>query len=337
MPVTCPLPLPLLQPSSQRGAGVIEFTIVALPVLLIGLGSIELSHWFYTRQAISVALLDAGRAAITQHMRADHTITAFEHAIRPLYASPTADSSSSRLHDALKQRERDMNGPPWQIEVLSPSAAAYTDFADPTVHIEGASGRAVINNHYLAEQNERHRTQGWTDGRGPVSGQTIYEANTTVLRLSWLHKPRLPLVVPILRALGDSQGSYRQRALHQGYLPMTRQITLLMQSHPVQWTDDRSGKILYHPEGNLPAQVCSGWLCNADQHAGTASEATPPADDQRGLPLYPATPVTTPPVDGLAPNNPDSGNVESDGLPSTDPDLPTDLDDPACGITLCCL
>src|SRR3546814_2598669 len=38
----------------QAGAGLIEFSIVAVPILLLGLGSIEVAHWLLTRQVVSL-------------------------------------------------------------------------------------------------------------------------------------------------------------------------------------------------------------------------------------------------------------------------------------------
>lgn len=302
----------------------IEFVIAAFPVLFLGLGSIELSHWFITRQALSLALLEATRAAITDHNRPGRIIAAFEQALRPLHASATAAATDQRLHAALARRQATMDDAPWQIEVLSPSEHAYTDFSDMHLRIDGAPGRPAINNDYLAEQHQRHQALGWTQGHGPVSGQTIYEANTAVLRLSWLHEPHLPLIRPILRALGNPEGSYRQRALARGYLPMTRQIALLMQSHPVHWADDPSAKVLYRPEGNGPVRACSGWLCNSGG-GPDGSGMIPIPEFDGSVPAQPGTPVA-PPAYG-----------DGTGGSGDYPDWAVNPDDPACGVTLCCV
>lgn len=314
----------------QSGAGMIEFAIATLPVLFLGLGSVELSQWFYTRQAISLALLDAGRAAVTDHNRPARIITAFERALRPLYASGSPTGTTQTMRNALSRRQAAMNDAPWKIEVLSPSASTYIDFSDASLRIDGAATRPAINNSYLAEQDRRHRTKGWDDGRGPASGQTIYEANTAVLRLSWLHQPRLPLLKPLLRAMGNPAGSYRQRALANGYLPMTRQITLLMQSHPVHWPDDSGGKVLYGPENRGSAQACSGWLCNTGRNDSTDNpDLTPIPGLDDSVPAQPGTPAA-PPDHGDG-----SGGTGGDG--SGYPDLVLDPNDPACGVTLCCV
>lgn len=314
----------------QGGAGTVEFAMVALPLLMAALGSIELAQWFYTRQAVSVALLDAGRAAITSHNRSDHIIAAFELALRPLFVSSSPQATEQRVVHALANRHRRMNAAPWQIEVLSPSASAFADFADAQLQVDGAVGKPSINNNYLAEQDARYRASGWANGFGPISGQTIYEANTAVLRLSWLHEPLLPLMVPLLKALGDPQGSYRQRALARGYLPMTRQMTLMMQSHPVQWADSPDGKVIYGPEIGKMAQHCSGWLC------GTSTPVLPltptPSTELDDI-NRPVPPDRAPPL----PQDDSKGtNAEGTTGPDVHPDLQVNENDPACGITLCC-
>lgn len=307
-----------------------EFVIVAMPLLLVGLGSVELAHWFATRQVVSVALLDAGRAAITRHSHPEAIVAAFEYGLRPLYLSSTDHASTRRLQRALDVRGRHMQTAPWQIEVLSPSALAFTDFSDSSLRVAGTSGQATINNDYLAEQDARYRAAGWSEGRGPASGQTVYEANTAVLRLSWLHQPKLPFIAPLLKPLGNPQGSYQQRAFAAGYLPMARQITLMMQSHPVQWTDSVDGKVIYGPaEISTTAAACSGWLC------GTSAPAVPfipgPASgpDNPGLPTAPDIVGSPSPNDG---NSSGAGDINGD----VDPDLIVDVNDPACGVTLCC-
>lgn len=313
----------------------IEFTIVALPLLLLALGGLEISHWLFTRQAVGLALLDAGRAAITDHNRPSRIVNGFEHALQPLYAAPGA-MSIQRLRNALASRQKRLNAAPWQIEVLSPSPHAYIDHADPNVKVNGASGHSVINNHYLAEQDQRRRNQGWADGRGPVSDQTIYEANTLVLRLSWLHEPRLPLLTPLLRALGNPAGNYRQRGLAQGYVPMVRQLVLLMQSHPVHWNDDPSEKVIYRAENEAQIPACRGWLCQDSASHGTGVPGNTPIphfDD-----LNPAPPPAGQHEPGNNGHPPDAGPPA--GETPQDPGWtmpPIDPDDPACGVTLCCV
>src|SRR5690606_21741896 len=159
----------------QRGTGMIEFTIVAVPVLMLGLGSIELARWMLVRQALSLALLQGAWAASTDHARPQALHDAFEHALLPLFSGTSRASRSLALQSAFTKRSNHSGLPPWQAQVLSPSPPAFQDHADPALKVTGAAGRVAINNNYQFEQDQRHRARGWIDGQGPASGQSIFE------------------------------------------------------------------------------------------------------------------------------------------------------------------
>lgn len=289
---------------TQRGTSMIEFTIAAVPVLFLGLGSIELARWMLARQAISLALLQGARVASTEHGHPQALEQAFEDALLPLFAGGSRASRKLAQQSAFAGRSQRSGLPPWQVQVLSPSPLAFHDHADPALRIAGAAGRAAINNNYQFEQDQGKRARGWVEGRGPASGQSVFEANTLVLRLQYLHEPIVPGFKGLLSALGNKNGAYGQRALASGYLPIMHEIALGMQSHPVNWALPASGKIVQ----GLPM------LRAPDGSPGTPGPTTP----QPGNPstLLPPGPADLPvPGEGLVP----------------------DPGDPACGLTLCCL
>ncbi len=307
----------------QSGASLIEFSIVAIPILLVGLGSVDIAAWFFTRQAASLALLEAGRAGIVGHAHPDAMAQAFEQALLPLFPDSSSQASRQKLQNALHKRSVETGGPPWQIEILSPAPDAFRDFADGSVSVRGQGALAAINNSYQQEQDLKRRGQGWEQGRGPASGASIFQANTLVLRLSYLHEPVLPGMKSLIRMLGSENGSYRQHALARGYLPLVREIALGMQSHPVDWPMPPSGKIVRGQSTALaqsPTQPgCVGIQCGGPKspvHAGP----------EPSLPL--------------APIQPDPGGtahipVGNDPPPGSEY-LAVSPDDPACGVVLCC-
>lgn len=301
---------------AQTGAGILEFSIVAIPVLLLGLGTIESAQWLFTRQAAGLALLEAGRAGITQHANPDAMIAAFEHALLPLHASTSRASAQGRLDAALAQRRQRLAAAPWRIEILSPALTVYQDFADPALLISRQSGHAAINNNYLHEQNLRHHAKGWPQGRGPVSGKDIFQANTLSLRLSYLHEPAIPGMKALLSLLGNDQGSYRQRAMAAGYLPLIREMSFIMQSHPVSWPMPENGKIVgpEHPASGGPtvANHCAGMWC---LRLGAEPAATPPAPAT--APPWPSAP-SLPVVSGPAPQPPGATVPQPAPLPDLD-------------------
>lgn len=226
-----------------------EFLLAAVPVLLLGLGSIEAIHWYFVRQAVSLALAQAARAAITQHADPVALDNAFRQALLPLHAGPTPMASQERLKRAIDRRERATGLPAWRIAIVSPSAAVFHDFASGDLELP-RPGFAVIDNDFLHERHQARLAQGWPEGRGPLSGQTTLEANTLSLHLTWLHEPLLPGVRQLFRQLAPSDSRYGPLAMAgAGYLPIQRRLSFVMQSHPVAWNMPAHGRVvrLTHP------------------------------------------------------------------------------------------
>ncbi|NYT85572.1 TadE/TadG family type IV pilus assembly protein [Pollutimonas harenae] len=321
------------QHSSQAGAGLIEFSIIAVPILLLGLGSIEVAHWLLTRQVVSLALLEAGRAGISTHARPESMAQAFEYALLPLFPATSGHSARQNQQLAFEQRKRDTASTPWKITVLSPSSAAFNDFADPQLRQAAYDRLPAINNNYQFEQDQRRRASGWLNGLGPESKASIYQANTLTLQLSYLHKPVLPGIKGLLRLLGNPHGGYSQRALAHGYLPMSREISLTMQSHPVRWPMPAGGHIVRpatladSSQTAFVAKPCTGMWCLRQLPAGGGAPRPDPVADTPILGRVPHTedPMVSLPHPAAAPSAP-PGTTE----------LAVTPDDPSCGLSLCC-
>ncbi|MDX3893621.1 TadE family protein [Pusillimonas sp.] len=314
----------------QRGSSSVEFILAGIPVLLVGLGAVELSRWFFIKQAISLALLEAGRAGIVDHGRPASIEAAFERALLPLFPPTSVQNAEQRLRRAFDRRQAATGAPPWRIRVIAPDAAAFHDFASSGLAIPGASGLAAIDNDYQAEQHQRYEGQGWVGGRGPLSGATIFEANDLALQLTYMHEPLVPGVGALLRLLSSGSSGYARQALAGGYLPLRQTLRLTMQSHPVAWSYSNPKVVgadavftAAPPEGRLSA--CHGiWCGHAFQPvAGTVPPAGPPP-----APSPAPNPPGAPPPTPTPPANPPAG-PESPGLPIAD--------DIACGTAVCCL
>lgn len=220
----------------ESGQGSTEFLLAAIPILLLGLGCIEAQHWYFSRQAVSHALAQAARAAATSHADPNVLDAAFFRALLPLYAATDRSRSEERVLLRMRRRERDTGLPAWQIRIVSPADITYVDFRSSSPDLPQKAGMPTIDNDYIAEQHQKRATQGWDSGRGPVSGQTTLEANTLTLNLTWLHEPLLPGVRQLLRQLAPADQRYGSIAMREaGYLPIRRQVSMVMQSHPMKW------------------------------------------------------------------------------------------------------
>lgn len=291
----------MLQQRFQHGQAAVEFLLAAPVVLLLGLGSIEAIHWYFVRQAVSQALAQAARVAITQ--QADPAILdkAFSKALLPLYASPSPQLSRARLERAMARREAATGLPAWRIEIRSPDISSFADFASGNPDLP-SSAFPTIDNDYLHEQHQARLKQGWPQGRGPLSGQTTIEANTLMLHLTWLHEPLLPGVKRLLRHLAPRDFRYGSIAMaNAGYLPMHRQVAMLMQSHAAAWTLPAHGRVVRRnepspqPEGR-PMEEWEG-----GRHTGS------PGDTPSGV-LVPPPPHFAPDMPAPTDEPPDKGS-----------------------------
>jgi len=321
----------------QRGSSAVEFTLAAIPILLAGLGAIELGRWFFVKQAISLALLEAARAGIVDHAHPASIEAAFEHALLPLFPSPSAHGARQRMQQAFERRQAATGAPPWQIKVIAPQAAVFLDFASPGLKVAGAGGLAAIDNNYQAEQHLRHQQQGWASGRGPLSGATIFEANELALHLSYMHEPLVPGMGALLRLLSPESTGHARQALAGGYLPLRQTLRLAMQSHPVAWPHS-GAKVLGASEPAFEAGPPPGTTLAC---RGIWCERSSPVSSGPHMPAMPGT-GSHPPASGLPSTMPPAAEHPVDMPPGAQPPAPDSpglppADDIACGTVLCCV
>src|SRR5690606_8511734 len=141
---------------------------------------------------------------------------------------------------------------------------------------------------------------------GPKSGDTIFDANTLSLELTYLHRPLLPGLRSLLKTLAlargsDGAGSAMAKA---GLLPLRQHISLEMQSSAYQWPNHAS---LTQPQ--TPSRSA-----HARPRPGGTSEAGRPDVAPPGS-LVETTPggsgVNTP-YDGFDPRNPFCSGLHCD-------------------------
>lgn len=218
----------------QRGAAIIETCIVCIPLWLVCTLALELAFSQSVRQIAQLALYEAARTGSVTGAYPEKIEQTFSQAILPLFVLARPQSSPATRRDTSAQKLFDATGLSlWHIETLNPNAAVYKDFADPD--LSRTLKRAALRNDYLAEQHAAHIKKGWQDGRGPVSGQTIFNANTLRLQLSLLYRPRTPGIAFILKRLGAHRTDRTGLAWQKGYLEAKLVTEVMMQSHAQRW------------------------------------------------------------------------------------------------------
>jgi Tfp pilus assembly protein PilV len=311
----------------QRGVAMLEFLIVALPLLGVGLGSVEFAHWQLTRQAVDYALMEAAREGAVTHGDPVAMRRRFDAALLPLFGGGTSQQTlaeaAARMASRAARIETDAGVPAMRLEVLGPGRSSFNDFADPALAAQ--FGRRTINNDYLAEAHARDVQRGWPAGRGPASGQDRFDANLLRLRLTYLHTPLLPGLRTLLQTLSgpsaepaatETADAYTKQArARAGMLSITREFSTLMQSHAVEWSEGSYQAAWGAAQlGDAPmVNTTVGGIGQIGSGGGTAT----PCQASACLPGTPATPTTPP---WTAPGSP--GTIQPG--------------DPACGISVCC-
>jgi len=218
----------------QRGASFIEFTIVAIPLFLLGALGIELIRFNQSRLMVIVALNEAMRTCITNHGNPVMTLATFEQALLPLFAPAGRYATIEDRQRKTKQRFQSQTGSsPWRVVQLAPDKNDFADFAHPI--LTQRSGRATIRNSYMAEQHQDRIRSGWLSGKGPKSGNDIFEANTVRLQATYLHQPLTPGVGFVMRTLMRSQDTYIANGYRNGLVAIQVEQHGMMQSNAMLW------------------------------------------------------------------------------------------------------
>jgi hypothetical protein len=209
---------------------VVEFTVLALPLLFAAVLAVEGVRWQTARAVCQLALLEAARAGSTGNLRPAAIKSAFESAMLALFVPPGEHTTPQvRMRKAWHGIRQRIGLPAWRMAQISPSSAHFSAYADTRLQVPGAAGHRIIRNDYQAEQYRQSPHSGG-------AGLTIFQANTLRLRLTYLHEPLFTPFGALLRILGDEHGDYGSQAMARGgLLPITVDITMEMQSHPVQW------------------------------------------------------------------------------------------------------
>lgn len=292
------------KPDIINGTAATEFLLVALPLLVMGLGAFDVARWHLVRQTVGHALLEAARAGAVSHADPQAIQGTLQRALQPLQGARHAMALQARYGLA-----------PWHIEVVSPRAGHFNDFPGPP-----RLGMRTIRHSYQHEQHLRAIAAGRPLGRGPASDETVFQANTLVLRLTYLHTPLAPGMRPLLRLAGrlaDAQSFGGQAMRAAGVVAMRQTVSVAMQSAPYEW----------------PA--------NAHTALRPQHTSQPAAHQPAGMPASPPYAACTRPACGQSGSaQPMAGAGQHAAAPSTSSNAPPLSGDPdmgqACAAALCC-
>ena len=218
---------PLAPAARQRGSAMIEFTVVAPIITLIGLATIQYGMLFFAKNQYNHAAFMAARAGSVGNADIVQIKKAYAHALIPLYARGTTTAALATAYDkALKEVEGFVG-----IEMLNPTAESFEDFNDKDLQKSlGGNTQRVIPNGGLAYKKAAIVPA--------ASGQNIHDANLLKLRITQAYKPQVPLVGGIytryLTWLDDGTSGFNTKMIKAGRVPVVTQVTLHMQSDAIE-------------------------------------------------------------------------------------------------------
>lgn len=187
----------------SRGASAVE-TLLALPVLLlVGGAALQFGLIHHARHALNQALIEAARAGSVAHADPAAIRQGLARGLLPwLYgATDLGDYALGLARATVHVAQAEMLGG-LRLEMLSPSAASFSDWAEPARDGAGEPllGFREIPNDDLVHRVHRAPPGGAVAGArrgepiGAASGQTLADANLLRLRLDY----GVPLSVPVI-------------------------------------------------------------------------------------------------------------------------------------------
>jgi TadE-like protein len=176
-----------LRRSAARGSGgaaLVEFAIVMPVALLLTLGTIQFGVILVARQVLEQAVYDGARRGALHNALPHQIRRGVVAGLAAMHQDLTDPVDDARLAAALGRAALDA-GAHLEVERLSPSPAAFVDFAR-----RGADGSRAIPNDHLEVRSALV---------GAASGLTIQQANVLRVRATWGYALQVPLMAAVMR------------------------------------------------------------------------------------------------------------------------------------------
>jgi hypothetical protein len=220
----------------QRGATLIEFAIVGPIVTVLGLAIVQYGMLFFAKNQINYASFMAARAGAMGNAKMAAVRNAYVKALIPLFGG---GRNEAELAEAYGRATRDAGAncaPPNKagktnrlcVEVLNPTKESFDDFNDSVLESQYGA-RAIPNGGQLYKS---------ANNIGTNSGQNIQDANLIKLRITHGYEPKVWLMGLIytkyLQWLDTKTDAYHTQLVDAGLIPVVTNVTLQMQSDPIE-------------------------------------------------------------------------------------------------------
>lgn len=248
--------------ANQRGASLIEFSIIAPAVTLVGMGALQFALMFNAKNHLNHAAFMAARAGATNHaVLTDETVStasiqgAYIRALTPLYGG---GSNLGEIAESAKKAREDLANN-LQIEIINPTQESFVDWNDAALSATLGKGKGPNGSNARVIRNTGQSHAG--NQVGKESGQTIQEANLLKIRVTHGYKPAVPVMSKLFLYFyrhvfsQSSLTTFEKQLLDNERIPVIMQATVQMQSHPI-WQQAMAS--IKNPPGGGDGGVGSG-------------------------------------------------------------------------------
>lgn len=225
----------------QRGASLVEATVVLPLLLFIVLAMMQAASVFYAKSNLNYASLEAARAGSVNNASAASIQLAFQKALVPYYGGGT---TVGELTTTLAKVVADAGAAAVRVEILSPTQESFTDYNSPKLQAVLKTAEPVIPNVGLDELNCPRDMPGCSaDPKTNASGQTLLDANLLKLRITYgiPERKQMPIVgrfytwaLGVTGAVGADP--FAQALLAAKRIPVITHTVVRMQSDAIKNT-----------------------------------------------------------------------------------------------------
>ena len=223
----------------QRGASLVEMSVVMPTVLLLVLAIWQVATAFHAKSALNYATFEAARAGSVANASISSVQAAFQKAMLPYYGG---GRTLSELADTAAKAAKDLDAAGLRIEILSPTQESFQDYNSPALQAKYKTKDEVIPNVGLEELSCPRDVSGCkSDPKSNASGQTLLDANLLKLRITYgIPKTKqMPLIGSFYTwALGKmgagSDDPFKKGLIEAGRIPLVSHVVLRMQSDAIK-------------------------------------------------------------------------------------------------------
>lgn len=197
----------------QTGAAMVEWLVVAPPMLFIILGIIQVGFIMMAKTSVNYAIFEAARSGSMNNAQLSDIQTAFTTALVPFYGG---GQSEAQIAKSLVKASGDIAESGTIIKILNPTKESFQDFE-------------VTENKIKQIPNDSLSFRDKTPGAN--SSQSIQDANLLKVHVTYGYRLAIPLVnrtiTAMLKALDPANAPLYY---DNGRIMITAQATVRMQS-----------------------------------------------------------------------------------------------------------